>query len=746
MSQRDRSGTGRRADGRGARPTTRASARPVPTVEKGPALDRLAIASGGPRPDRGRAYALLAALVLVATLVAAAHGPVLRARALSFDDRVYVTDNPLVTHPGWTSAAHFFGEVLRPTTVRSYYHPLAMLSLMLDYAMGGRPDDPRAFHRTSLALHVVNSALILLLLYRLFGALIPAALVALLFGLHPLTVEPVAWIGERKALLAAFFAFLSLLSYLRAARGNGRPWMAASVALYACALLSKPTAMTLPLLLVVLDWWPLRRLDRRTIVRTWPFFLLSLVFGAITLASQHLGGGIAPQTHADLLQWPLHVGYLLAFYLTKIIRPADLSCAYLPPAPFALSNPVVLLSVAATCLVTVLVVLPARRARGPLAGWLFFALALAPTLGFVTYSWMIAADKYVYFPALGILLVVAHGLSIAWDSRWARGPARKVLLLAPLLLIPGAEWRGVRTALGNWTDTLTLARHMERLAPDSPVVQHFLGVCLETTSATDEALQHLRRSVALAPDYSAGQYDLGVGLARRGRVEESIPHLRTAVRLKPDNPTAAYALGNSLRLAGRLDEAEAEFLRVLRLEPGSLGALDQLGTMLLFEGRAQESVEHFRRAVALAPANAILRFRLAQALMTLGGHPAEAADHLRQVIRAKPDSPQPIIALAWLLATTPDPAVRDTGEALRLAGLAVERADDRDLRALDVLAAAQASAGHFDQAVQTARSAIRLALQYHAADVAEEIRGRLARYERGIAYVEAPPAGPTPAP
>src|SRR5262245_24130342 len=147
------------------------------------------------------------ALMLVGSLVAAVHWPVLGSQAQSLDDPMFVTFNPLVTNPGWTSVGRFFGEVLHPSSVAGYYLPLSMTSLMLDYAAGGRPDDLRVFHRTNLALHVLNTLLLVLILYRLFGALVPAALASLLFGLHPLTVEPTAWVGERKTLLATCFAF-----------------------------------------------------------------------------------------------------------------------------------------------------------------------------------------------------------------------------------------------------------------------------------------------------------------------------------------------------------------------------------------------------------------------------------------------------------------------------------------------------------------------------------------------------------
>src|SRR5881628_2407955 len=157
--------------------------------------------------------AVAGALLLVLALVAAAHWPVLGAQAISLDDNDFIKNNPLVTHPGWASTSRFFSEVLHPSTVHGYYLPLSMTSLMVDYALGGRPNDLRVFHRTSLALHLFTTALLVILLYRLFGALIPAAIAGLLFGLHPLTVEPVAWVGERKTLLAACFALAALVAY-----------------------------------------------------------------------------------------------------------------------------------------------------------------------------------------------------------------------------------------------------------------------------------------------------------------------------------------------------------------------------------------------------------------------------------------------------------------------------------------------------------------------------------------------------
>lgn len=700
-------------------------------------------AAGG---DRRQGWRLAAALVLVAALVAAAHWPVLRAQALSFDDHEFITYNPLVTQPGWSSAARFFGEVLSPSTVKGYYLPLSMTSLMLDYAAGGRPDDLRVFHRTSLALHVLCTVVLALLLWRLFGAVAPAALAALLFGLHPLTVEPVAWVGERKTLLAALFAFAGLAAYVEHCRGRGRSWLPASVFLYLLALLSKPTVTMFPLLLLALDYWPLRRLSGRSVAEKWPFFLLSLLSGIITLISHERTAGFAATASASWLAWPLHAGYLLAFYLGKVLYPVDLTSVYTPPAPFSLANPAVLVPVLGVAALTAGLVLLVRRARAPLTGWLFFAIALAPTLGLVKYSWVVASDKYVYFPAAGLSMVLAWGLAAAWRAESAvAGPAaRRALVTAIVLAVALAEAAGARAALRNWTTSLDLFRHMEALAPAAPAVHNELGVLLARRSREEEAARHLRRAVELAPEYGDAHYNLGVVLGSSGHLEEGIQHLRQAVELLPDDAHAAYNLGAALRLQGRLVEAEGELRRALRLQPDYAQAVDLLGSVLVMRGKLAEAVDQFRRAVSLAPQDAQVRFHLAMALTGLGGDPAEVAEHLREAIRLSPSWAEPYNSLAWMLATSPDPAMRDPAQALALAERAAQLSGRRDPKVLDTLAAAQAAGGDFASAVATARTALALAGESSAGRLAQEIRQRLRLFERGVAFVEteAQPAGP----
>ena len=709
--------------GRASRRTTADEQRPSP-------------AQVDARTGRGGWRPLALAILLVSALVAAAHWPVLRGQAVALDDNVFVTNNALVTQPGWASAWRFFSEVLNPSSVSAYYLPLSMTSLMLDYALGGRPDDQRVFHRTNLALHVLDTVLILLLLHQLFGALLPAAAAALLFGLHPLMVEPVASIGERKTLLAAFFALACLVCYVRYCRRGGRSSLLASVGLFLLALLSKPSVTTLPLLLLLLDLWPLRRLSWSAVLEKWPFLLLSAASGAITIVAVARTWEFGALPEVSLLHTFLQVCYLLAFYLGKILWPVDLSCVYAPPAAFAFSNPVVLVSVLAVCGLTVLLVLAARRTWAPLVAWAFFVVALAPTFGILRWSVAIAYDRYLYFPALGIVLLLGAALAGAWRWSALRGVASKAGLLVLVLGLAAAEARGLRSTLRNWEDSLALWRHIARVAPGTPDAHNGLGVVLEGRGEHEQAIAAFRRAIAVGPNYADAHSNLGVVLNQVGQVEEAIQELWWASAHQPGSAQAAFQLGLALQHAGRLDEAAGQFQRALGIRPGYIVAIEQLGIVRVLQGHAKQGIALLRSALELAPSDARARFGLAVALRQVGGSDEEVRDLLRQAIRLRPGWAAPCNELAWQLATNPDPASRDTAEALRLAERAVELTSRRDPTMLDTQAAAQAAAGRFDQAVRSARSALELAVRSNEDSLVGVIRARLALYGRRTPYTE----------
>jgi hypothetical protein len=268
-----------------------------------------------------------------------------------------------VQEPGWESAWRFLTEVLEPSTVGGYYQPLTMISLMLDCAMGGSNENLLPFHRTSLVLHVLNTALIIFLLYLLFGNAWLAAAGGLLFGLHPMTVEPVPWVGERKTLLATFFTLWSVIIYVFFVRRGGWKPFAGVAATYILALMSKPTSIALPLMLVVMDYWPLRRLRTGTVLEKMPLFLAGGCFAFVTYVSQSRTAAAALGGGYGLERVGLVICHNIVFYLYKIILPVNLSPFYAFPEPLALSHPVVLAGVAGSCALIAVLIISLRWTR-----------------------------------------------------------------------------------------------------------------------------------------------------------------------------------------------------------------------------------------------------------------------------------------------------------------------------------------------------------------------------------------------
>ncbi len=652
------------------------------------------------QPRRGR---LIAAAAGVAAIVLVVHWPVLSAQTFSFDDREAITENFLIHRLSWGNVGRLIGEVLKPSTVKGYYRPLTQISLMVDWAMGGRPDNLRAFHRTSLALHAANTILVVVLLYQLFQNEWVAAGLGLLFGLHPLTVEPIAWVMERKTPLAAFCSLGCLVLYLRYAQGNRWKWYAASVLMYVLALMSKPISVPLPLALLLLDYWPLRRLGRRALVEKLPFFVLAILGGAVTYACE---GRVQPLQvlRADTPgQIPLRICYLIAFYVSKIVWPTNLSSVYFLPAPLALSNLPVLLGFIGTCLLFAIVIVSLRWTPALLVGASIAILTLAPTMGLVTYSWLCASDKYLYLPAIGLLITLAWacaGIGRAACRAW--GPAKTgAVSLVVLLGVTTAEAVATRRQLARWQDTEGYFRYMLTLSenPGLSQVHGFLGTFLLEQGRLDEAAREFREAIRLKPHVSDPHNNLGKVLLAQGRIPEAVDEFGEAIRLKQDFSLAHANLGLALLQSGRDDEAERHLREAIRLEPGLAEAHDYLAALLLRQRKYFAALDTFREAVRLAPGN----FRA-------------------------------LNNLAWLLATCPVEMIRNGPEAVALARRACELTGFREPMPLNTLAAALAETGRFAEAVQTCARAVEAAYARQDVALAESFRAAARSYEAGRPY------------
>ncbi len=544
----------------------------------------------------GGLAALVLGLFLTGALTAFVHSSVLSAQAQSFDDDEFLTGNVLVQNPSWDSVARFATEVLEPSTVSGYYAPLTMISLMLDYALGGRPDDLTQFHRSNLGLHVLNTMALAVLLYVLSGLLIPAMLIGLLFGLHPLSVEPIAWVAERKTLLATFFGLVGLLAYLRFAMGTLPRWR--WVALMACffACLSKPTAVVLPVLMLTFDGWPLRRLGRNALVEKIPFFLMSASFAVVTLVSHQRTVGIEVAGEGIFASL-LTACHLVVFYLTKVVWPVDLTSVYLLPDPLSLGNPTVAKGLATfLALVVATLWLAVRGMRAPLAGGLFFVLALAPTLGGLRYSWVTASDKYVYLPGIGLAMVAVWVAARAWDSPGRGGAVARASLVAVVTVLAVTEALATRDQITHWRDTETLYEHMLVHTPDFPLLHLNLGEMFWRSGRVEEAKRHYGRALESDPNYAKAHNNLGVLLWSTRQPRKAIEHLSRAVEIEPELAEPHRNLGIAFNGIGRFERAIRELERALAIDAKDGQTHCAYALSLGQLGRFAEARKHFEES------------------------------------------------------------------------------------------------------------------------------------------------------
>ena len=634
-----------------------------------------------PRPAQplrrtpARNWPALGLAAAVGLIVLTVFWPALSSRAFYLDDKEYLLENALVQRPGWESARRFFSEVLEPSTVAGYYQPLAMVSLMLDAAAAGpaagqtESEWLRPFRRTSLLLHALNAASLVLLLAMLLRTIWPAAAAGLLWGLHPLTVEPVPWIAERKTLLATFFVLWALILYVRyarvacpaharrepASRDKGRlphGWAAyfGVLLLYVLALLSKPSALPLPLLLLILDYWPLRRLSWRTLLEKLPLLVIAGLAGGLAFASQARTGAVALPWQQEAGRAALVVCHNIVFYLEKVLWPVGLSPLYVASEPLSLSQPAVLAGIFGTVVLAGAIVISLRWTRVVAAGLGFFLVAVFPTLGVVAVHGAIAADRHMYLPLVGLALLAAWGLARLFERlRHSNKPARlRAALLAAILAVCAAEALTTRTYLGYWRDSESLHRRAMTISPRAVQPHWHLAYLLRREGRLDEALEEYRAAVELAPSVARLRHDFGSALAARGDTAGAVAQYRKALELDDTLVLTHNALGLALTDQGQFTEAFAHFEAALRVQPGLALTLNNYGVALEMAGRLGEAMAQYQAAVQAQPDFALAHSNLGEALSKTG-QPDEALRELRAAVQCAPGDARLRLRLAMQL-------------------------------------------------------------------------------------------------
>ncbi|MFA5293560.1 MAG: tetratricopeptide repeat protein [Phycisphaerae bacterium] len=543
---------------------------------------------------------IIVLIIAVCAAVLIAHWPALSAQAISIDDLMYFVDNHLVRNPSWDSAKRFLTEVLEPSIVQGYYQPLTMISLMLDYKIGGPENYLRQFHLTSLVFHIANTALIVILLYQLFGNIWIAAAVGLLFGVHPLTVEPIPWIGERKTLLAAFFTFLSLIFYVRYVRkGSSKAFIGCAV-MFVLSLIAKPTSTPLPVMLLLMDFWPLNRLNWKNILEKLPIFIIAGVSAVITYISQaRTASIITPETYG-FARIPFLICHDIVFYLSKMIWPVNLTSHYPFPVPFGFANPAVMTGVAGSCLLIILLVISLRWVRAAATGFAIFFVMVFPTMQTLQFSDAVAADKYVYLPAIGLLMALAAFL--IWCLGKTPGPAKKITLVAVILSLAVGESFVTRSYLADWKDSVSLYARMARISPGSVYANNNLGAALAVRGDIEQAVEYFNKILKIDPNDIDARMNIGKIFADQGKYDEAMSYYTDAMRLAPNDAAIYNHIAVIFIQQGRLDDAIAVYRKGLEYNTNNPAVLHTgLGTLLFRQGKAEEAIKELQEGVKFKP-------------------------------------------------------------------------------------------------------------------------------------------------
>ncbi|TMA81673.1 MAG: tetratricopeptide repeat protein [Deltaproteobacteria bacterium] len=572
-----------------------------------------------------RALALAAALVLVTLVV---YWPVVGSDFVNLDDDRYVTANPHVQR-GLSLAglrwALSSGEA-------SLWLPLTWLSHMADCQLYGLA--PAGHHVTNLLLHAANAALLLAVLVRVTGSLWSSAAVAALFALHPLRVESVAWVAERKDVLSALFWLLTLFAYAHYVERPGASRLGLVALCFAAGLMAKPMLVTLPFVLLLLDYWPLGRLARARlpalIGEKLPLAAMAAAVSVVTLLVAERGGATVGWRPLPLAARIANALVAYAMYLTKTVWPSGLAAFYPPPAGW--SGGEVGASAAVLGLLSALAIVSARRQPFLLVGWLWFLGTLVPVIGIVQAGDQVLADRFTYVPHIGLFIALVWGGNHLLRGFEAVRPAAVAGMTVTLLTLAALSRRQV----AYWHDSITLFTHAIEATTGNWLAHNNLGYALAEQGRTEEAARHFRTALESNPGYPEALNNLGTLLARQGLTEEAAGYFSQALRLRPRYTDARSNLGAALAAQGKTDEAMAEFQQLLALDPSNAQAHAAVGSLLYRQHRWEEALRHLTEALRLRPDLADARFHLA-AIYWQQGRYAEAAEQRAALARLRPD-------------------------------------------------------------------------------------------------------------
>ena len=590
---------------------------------------------------------LVYGFLVIATLVV--YWPVLNHEFVRYDDDKYVTENPNVKR-----------GITRESVIWAFtsphfhmWHPLTSLSHLVDCELFGL--NATWHHLTNLLLHIAGTLLLFGILMRMTSAFWPCLFVALAFALHPLNVESVAWIAERKNVLSGLFWMLTIAVYIRYAERPALGRLLMLVLVFALAAMTKPMVITLPFVLLLLDYWPLGRLQwplrieqqglsqpkgrqtgaravsiRRLLLEKTPLFLITIGLSAVTYIVQQRGGVVSDLGNVPLKYRAANALVSYVTYIRKMVWPSRLAVFY--PHPFdKLPLWQVIISAVLLPAITIAVILLIRRRKYPAVGWFWYMGTLVPVIGLVQVGAQAGADRYTYLPFIGLFIIIAWGLK----DLVAKSKLRSVALGAAAVAVLSALSVCTRMQLRHWRNNQTLFEHALAVTGDNFVMNNNYANILDKTGQAEKAIEHFNKALRMRPSSAEVHSNLGNVLRGLDRIDEAVTHYEKAIKLKPDLAEAHYNLAISYAGQGKIDEAIGKYLDALRFRPNDVDTLSNLGYALAEKGKFDEAVEYYKKAIEIEPENIIAHGRMGLALANIG-RLDEALEQVGIVLKATP--------------------------------------------------------------------------------------------------------------
>jgi len=613
---------------------------------------------------------------------------------VDYDDGEYVYKN-LNIQKGFTCDAFKWAFT---TNYAANWHPLTWFSHILDWQLYG--SNAGGHHITNLVFHITNTLLLFLVLKRMTSATWPSAFVAALFALHPMHVESAAWVSERKDVLSTFFWMLTMWGWLQYIKHQGKARYILTLLIFSLGLLSKPMLVTLPFVLLLLDYWPLERFGKlkfyRLILEKIPFVLLAAISSIVTFLVQQNWGAVNRLTDVSFAVRIGNAFISYVKYIENMFWPAGL--VYFYPHPGRnISIWYAVLSALFLLIVTFFVLRFSSKHRYLLTGWFWYLGTLVPVIGLVQVGEQAMADRYSYITLTGLFIIIAWGASdvlVNWQYRKIILGASSLIILLILAICSNVQ-------SGYWKDSMSLYTHALKVSNLNYKAHFNMAITLKDMDRFEEAAIEFQNGLQIKPDAPFALNDLGIIYGRQGKFDQASECFMKALKINPNFAEARTNFGYVLANQGKLDDAMVNLNESLRINPKSALTHRYLGQVLERKGKIDQAVSHFEEALQL-----------------------------------KPDWDELMNELAWILASSDNTAVRNPEKAVKLARRVCELTNYKRPECLDTLAVAYAASGDFSKAMEITEKALELCQSSDQETLKKELESRLALYKAGKPYIE----------